>query len=292
MTTSELENALLNNDYLKKLINKLENWEADYLHANDMQGVDAFVNYDKKEFGTLVEHENFEEVLETLLTKDFGIYINFKDENMSVSSCDDNFITFNGNEIIFHDGKSEKFADDFHAWLLLEEKCLETGVYGGIYKLGYYGDCDEFKFDKNYGETFSDDEKVRLLEVRKILSMYKVMKDLEDHTAYHYDLPEFAEEQLPNKEIMEITSGNGLEIIELAEVSDGGCWVVFEADSSEMDDAETLIQEMRKLNFNHMGINGRYASYHRFSFWIKFKGNAKRFILETIEQDGLIKMMA
>lgn len=291
MTDKELESALLNNDYLKKQIRKLENWEGDYLHANDIQGVDCFVNFNKKEFGTLVEHENFEEVLESVL-HDFGIYINFRDESMHVSSCDDNFITFNGDEIIFHDGKSEKFADDFHAWLLLEEKCLETGMYGGIYKLGYYDDCDEFKFDKNYGETFSDDEKVRLQEVRKILSMYKVMKDIENHTAYHYDLPEFAEEQLPTKEIMALTGGSGLEIIELAEVNDGGCKVVFEADISEMEDDQEFKSQMESLGFISLGLNLKYGTFAKFSYLIQFKGNTRRFILETIEQDGLIKMMA
>ena len=292
MNTSELEAALLSNEYLKEKIKKLENWEYEYLHQNDESGVDAFVSFDLKEFGGLQEHEEFEEVLESVLTEYHGIYLIFKDNQMFVSSCEDNFITFNSDEIIFHDGKSEKIVDDFHAWLLLEEKCLESGVFGGIYKLGYYGDCEEYKFDKNYGETFSDDEKVRLCEVRKILSMYSMMKDLDNSTAFHYDLPDFAEEQLPNKEIDDLTGGSGLEIIELAEVSDGGCFVVFEADSSEMDSLETLIDRMMKLGFNPMGGNKKFPEYHNFSFWIKFKANSKRFILQTIEEDGLIKMMA
>jgi hypothetical protein len=292
MTTSELEAALLNNEYLKERTTKLNNWDYEYLHQNDENGVDAFVSFDLKEFGGLEEHEEFEQVLENILVEYHGIYLIFKDNQMYVSSCDDNFITFNSDEIILSDNTSAKIIDDFHAWLLLEEKCLETGIFGGIYKLGYYGDCEEYKFDKNYGETFSDDEKVRLCEVRKILSMYKMMKDLDNHTAYHYDLPDFAEEQLPNKEIMELTGGNGLEIIELAEVSDGGCWVVFEADSSEMDSLETLIDSMKKLGFNPVGGNKRYPDIYNFSFWIKFKANSKRFILDTFEQDGLIKMMA
>jgi hypothetical protein len=291
MNTSELEAALLSNKYLLEKIKKLENWEYEYLHANDVNGVDAFVSFERKEFVGLEDHEEFEDVLDKILT-DYCININFKDDQMYVSSGDDNFISFNGDEVIFHDGKSEKFADDFHAWLLIEEKCLETGIYGGVYKLGYYDDCDEYKFDKNYGETFSDDEKVRLQEVRKILSMYKVMKDLDNRTAYHYDLPEFAEEQLPTREIMELTGGSGLEIIELRDVNDGGCSVVFEAICLEMEDAELFIEEMRRLNFNHIGANDKYASYLKFTFSIKFKGNSRRFILQTIEEDGLIKMMA
>lgn len=270
-----LKNIISNNEYLKKQISKLENWETDYFHTNEINGVDAFVYLDYRDFGYISKHSNFVEALEEVIDElECGIFFKKDDPSISISSSDDNFITFNGKELICGD-TSYAIQDDFDTWLYFEKNCIETGVYGGLYKVGYYGDCDPYSFDEDYGKYFSDDEKKRLAEIEKILEVWELHKQLDQTTLMHWDLPSWAWDLLP-KAMQSLD--DGIEILRVEELSPTSCEVIFEFFEDDWIDEvvnpSAIVQGLEQLEGNE------------YKFTLNFKTNAVRFLRELNQGDG------
>jgi hypothetical protein len=270
-----MHELLEKNEYLKKQIIKLENWDHDYLRTNDISGVDAIVYLDMKEFGDLVNDENFEDELSSFLD-DYSIHYSSDNNEISISTSDEAFVCYLGKELYLPEQqKTEKILSDFHTWLLLEEHILSNGILSGIYQLGYYGDCSEYKFDKNYMESFSEDEKKRLKEVREILEIFDFTKNFDSHTVHHVDLPTKIYEKLPQV----IKNLDSCEIMKLEDITAECFNIVFEIEIDEENGGDDLRESLLANGFKEVGGDFRYGNYVHFETTIAYKDNAIRFIM-------------
>jgi hypothetical protein len=270
-----MHELLEKNEYLKKQILKLEHWDYDHLRCNDISGVDAIVYLDMKEFGDLADDESFDDELNDFLT-DYGMHYSSKYNEISISTSDESFISFDGKELTLPEtNKSEKILSDFHTWLLLEEHFLTNGILSGIYKVGYYGDCDEYKFDKNYMEMFSEDEKQRLKEVRELLEIFDLTKNFDNHTIHQVDLPQKIYENLPQV----IKNLESCEIMQLDDITRDSFSIVFEIEIEDSEDGEKLQEKLLSNGYKIVGGDSRYGNYVHFGTTISLRDNSIRFIL-------------
>lgn len=170
-------------EYLKSKRNKLDQYEYDYLSANDMRGVDIRVDFSMDSLlgeGQLEEvpMEHIHEALEKHL-EEHCMYWNPSDEELYQSTADEIWVlTHDSNVMLGSDFK--KYHDDFHLWLLIEEHMEESGYFPGIYSQNYHGYVDEYKFDEKYHEHFPDDKKPKLKKISQFLNLYQLKEDCED----------------------------------------------------------------------------------------------------------------
>jgi len=265
-----LKNIIEKNIYLEEQMAKLENWDVDYFHMNDIGGVDAKIYLDYKKFGYIHKHSRFKEALEEYLDNCMiGIFFDKQNDCLSISSSEEAFINYMGDELII-DGEYMPIKDDFDTWLKYEQKIIATGTYYGLYKAGYYGDCDPYKFDEDYSKFFSQDDKKRAQEIEDILEIDQFRKDLEDRTLMHWDLPQKVFDALP---LCISSLDDGIEVLQVRELNPESVEIVFEffEDDWEGIDTKAIINSLEHIQGNE------------YMFKHTFKNNAVRFLKSILE---------
>lgn len=180
-----LVSKLKRNAYLKSLVKRLENYDYDHITHNSDDGVDWQVNFDIKKLKLDLIPENYiREALE-LHFDGASVYLNIKEGYLYQSSCDEIFVNTHDNTVHLGDMDFPKYQDDFHLWLLIEDKMETSGYFPGIYTTDYYGNVGEHKFDEDYKTYFAEDETQKKRDqIREYLSYYAIKEGLDEGTRY------------------------------------------------------------------------------------------------------------
>lgn len=233
-------------EIVKDTLKKLNDGKYDYLSSNDMNGVDHRVEIDKNRLLlSLGETRDLTKYLDKALEDIFSdYYYNESESEIVVSSCDEIFLFTHSETILVPGGlRDDKYTCDFHAWLIVESYMLANGYYPGVYSSNYHGFVDVYKFDKNYNESFPQDEKERKDKIDFYLSLFKFQNDLSDRTLCLEDLPhEIYDNYLP-QDIRDKSTQEDIELLRLEDITEESCnLVVYLSETEEERDIKiTLI---------------------------------------------------
>jgi hypothetical protein len=243
MTLQELIDLIESNPIFKNEVKRLELGEYDYLQANELQGVDYIVSFDLKDLHLPedLDEDLIEEAIDKLCS-DYCMHYNKEYKNLSTSSGEEIFIGTHEKTIFFPDNTpSVKMVDDFHAWLVIEEWMEEKGYFPGIFTQDYYGNVDEYKFDRNYGVNFPSDSKSKLSMIRDYLSIYKMKGALDEGYRYQLgDLPEKCFDLLSTR-LKEIQYESGTQILEVTSIEVGSAELDVEYETNDQMAIEKVI---------------------------------------------------
>ena len=268
-----LKKFIENNPYLNEIVSKLENWETDFFIMNEIGGVDAKIYLEYENFGYIQKHSKFMEALEEVLEEHDLVNFDKRTDSIYISTGEEAFVSFIGDELIIGD-ECIPVEEDFEIWIKLEHKILEDGIYYGLYKAGYYGDCDIYVFDEDYSQHFSQDEKKRKEEIEQILLTYDLKHQLNDTTLMHWDLPQNIFDCLP----VELANlDDGVEILSIDEFSPEGVEITFEFFEEDWEGVDT------KAIINAL----EYKQGNEYIYKHKFKTNSLRFLREIGGSDEM-----
>jgi hypothetical protein len=175
--SKQKQNILLkcfkNDDYLNKMISKIENGHGDCeIEINDINGINYILELDLKQIkmpnGAILWDNDFCLAIEKYFC---DMCIHYDNDKISISSSNDCFINYNNNEIYLYDygsySETKKFEDDLHLRLIIENFIKTRGYHPNFVATDYYGCFNGFyNFDDSM--KFLQDNK----NVYKILDLY------------------------------------------------------------------------------------------------------------------------
>lgn len=213
------------NDYIKKLVTRLDNGEYDRLEANDLNGVDYCVDLDAKQLAMIgVNMSEIIDYLEDWITKETTHHYNRGRNEIVSSTGDEIFIQPWKNMILLPEISKIKFVeyeDEFHCWLLAEEWMAENGIYPGLYKCDFYGGISEWKWSdeiRKYAEFFPQDEKPRITMLNQYIALYSSVQILSDSSVSLSDIPALFYDLLP-KEVRKMEEEGDIELMDIVEIT-------------------------------------------------------------------------
>ena len=245
---------LKDNKHLKEVESILDKWDDSKgtLITNDIHGVDLVSEISIKELGLDIEDED--EIAELLeLHYDGSDYFfqrnrdDYYDFALIASSCDEIFITFEGN-LCFPEDKYTQSVElsrdnreiEIIAYSL--EWMNEHGCFPSIYQLDYYSNSPTLY---NFYETneykalgLSDDEKKQVKEVDRLVQVIEFCKTLEENTQTLGDLPSEFYESLP--ELLQENDGE-VEVLSVDSFDVHTMEIEFEID--ELFDYQALLEK-------------------------------------------------
>jgi len=258
--------SLDNNKHLKEVEKILNDWNVKegYLTTNDIHGVDLISQIDITKLN--LETEDEDEIAELLeLHYDGSDYFFQRDKDgyhefaLTISTCEEIFITFE-NELCFpNDTKSVKLSSDNREIEIIAhalEWMHENGCFTGIYQLDYYSNSPE---SYNFYETneykalgLSDEDEKQKKEVARLVEVIKFQKELEETTLTVGHLPTEFYEAMP--EILQRYDGD-FEILSVDSFDAHTMTIEFEAPDYEAPGEEHEMEKLKELGKIKQGNN-------------------------------------
>lgn len=188
---------------------KFENWEElttllgnvedlnnySYIRCGELQNEVEYI-FDASDIVDELESNELK-YLDEYISCNFPYWLDIKEKHIVSSDVECNFILNNrdGENVLTANGDFIKYYSDFHAFLITEKSREESGVFGSLYVVDYYGGCKIYETDHTEKAImrYCGEDKIEkiniLLDYFNNNSMYiTIDKTIEDFFIDEYNL--------------------------------------------------------------------------------------------------------